>query len=334
MKIETMLLSQKEIESIISMKDVVECVDKTFRGMGEGTVVNPTKVNLDLGETASFPAYNGFMNAMPAYIGWSDTAGIKWAGGFLGERKKLGLPYVTSLILLIDPRLGHFRAVMDGAYITNMRTGAQTAVALKYMYKKGKNLRLGLYGAGMQGHTQTMAISELFDITEVRVYDIDPKASERYAKDMASTVKGTIHIAKTPEEAADADVCVCVTQAKDEFFRYEWFRPGMFLFPMGSYQECTDECILKADAIVVDHIGQTLHRGALGKLGGQGAVTEKSIYATIGEIAAGKAKAPEAGKRILCVPIGTGAMDIGVASLAWKRATEKKLGGTYSFVEY
>ena len=334
MKIATMLLSQKEIESMISMKDVVECVDKTFRGMGEGTVINPTKVNLDLGETASFPAYNGFMNAMPAYIGWSDTAGIKWAGGFLGERKKLGLPYVTSLILLIDPRLGHFRAVMDGAYITNMRTGAQTAVALKYMYKKGKSLRLGLYGAGMQGHTQTMAISELFDITEVRVYDIDPKASERYAKDMASTVKGTIHIAKTPEEAADADVCVCVTQAKDEFFRYDWFRPGMFLFPMGSYQECTDECILKADTIVVDHIGQTLHRGALGKLGGQGAITEKSIYATIGEIAAGKVTAPEAGKRILCVPIGTGAMDIGVASLAWQRATEKKLGGTYSFVEY
>lgn len=334
MKIETMLLSQKEVESIISMKDVVECVDKTFRGMGEGTVINPTKVNLDLGETASFPAYNGFMNAMPAYIGWSDTAGIKWAGGFLGERKRLGLPYVTSLILLIDPRLGHFRAVMDGAYITNMRTGAQTAVALKYMYKKGKNLRLGLYGAGMQGHTQTMAISELFDITEVRVYDIDPKASERYAKDMASTVKGRIHIAKTPEEAADADVCVCVTQAKDEFFRYDWFRPGMFLFPMGSYQECTDECILKADTIVVDHIGQTLHRGALGKLGGQGAITEKSIYATIGEIAAGKVTAPEAGKRILCVPIGTGAMDIGVASLAWQRATEKKLGGTYSFVEY
>ena len=169
MKIATMLLSQKEIESMISMKDVVECVDKTFRGMGEGTVINPTKVNLDLGEAASFPAYNGFMNAMPAYIGWSDTAGIKWAGGFLGERKRLGLPYVTSLILLIDPRLGHFRAVMDGAYITNMRTGAQTAVALKYRYKKGKHLRLGLYGAGMQGHTQTMAISELFNITEVRI---------------------------------------------------------------------------------------------------------------------------------------------------------------------
>ena len=334
MKIETMLLSQKEVQSLITMKDVVECVDKTFQGMGEGTVVNPTKVNLDLGETASFPAYDGFMNAMPAYIGWSDTAGIKWAGGFLGERKKQGFPYITSLIMLIDPKLGHFRAVMDGAYITNMRTGAQTAVALKYMYPKGKNLRLGLYGAGVQGHTQTMAISELFNITEVKVYDVNAAASERYAKDMKDTVKGKITIAKTPEEAADADVCVCVTQSKDEFFKYDWFKPGMFLFPMGSYQECTNECILKADRIVVDHIGQTLHRGALANLGIAGTITEKNIYATIGEIAAGKKAAPGKDLRILCIPIGTGAMDIGVASLAWQRASEKRIGGKYPFVEY
>jgi alanine dehydrogenase len=334
MKIETMLLSQKEIESLVTMKDVVECVDKTFQGMGNGTVINPTKVNLDLGEVAPFPPYDGFMNAMPAYIGWSDTAGIKWAGGFLGERKKQGFPYITSLIMLIDPKLGHFRAVMDGAFITNMRTGAQTAVALKYMYKKGKSLRLGLYGAGMQGHTQTMAISELFDIESVSVYDINPAASERYAADMKGFVKGKITVAKTPEEASDADVCVCVTQSKDEFFKYGWFTPGKFLFPMGSYQECTDECILKADSIVVDHIGQTLHRGALGKLGGEGRITEKNIYGTIGEIAAGKKEAPASGQRILCIPIGTGAMDIGVASLAWKRAAEKGIGGKYPFVEY
>jgi ornithine cyclodeaminase/alanine dehydrogenase len=335
MKIETLLLSQEEIKSLITMKDVVECVDKTFQGMGDGTVVNPTKVNLDLGETAAFPAYEGFMNAMPAYIGWADIAGIKWAGGFLGERKKQGLPYITSLIMLIDPKIGHFRAVLDGAHVTNMRTGAQTAVALKYMYKK-KNLRLGLYGAGMQGHTQTMAISELFDLQEVHVYDIRKEAAERYADDMKSVVKGKIYIANTPAEAAEADVCVCVTQSKSEFFQYDWFKPGMFLFPMGSYQECSDECILKADKIVVDHIGQTLHRGALGKLGEAGKITASNIYSTIGEIAAGKRlfSDSDAAGRTLCVPIGTGAMDIGVAALAWRRAAEKKVGGTYAFVEY
>ncbi|MFA6747543.1 MAG: ornithine cyclodeaminase family protein, partial [Aminobacterium sp.] len=329
----TLLLSQDEIKELITMKDVVEACDKTFQGMGDGTVVNPTKVNLDLGETAPFPPYSGFMNAMPAYVGWSDTAGIKWAGGFLGERKKAGLPYITSLIMLINPQMGNFTAVLDGSYITNMRTGAQTAVSLKYLYPK-KSLRLSLYGAGMQGHTQTMAISELFDLEEVRVYDISKASAERYASDMEPYVKGKIHIAETPEEAADGgDVAVCVTQSKEKFFKNEWFKPGKLLFPMGSYQECDNDCILNADKIIVDHIGQTLHRGALAELGIAGRITEKDIYSTIGELAAGKKKASVAdGEKILCIPIGTGAMDIGVASVVLERARKNNIGGTYEFV--
>ncbi|MFP4482647.1 MAG: ornithine cyclodeaminase family protein [Thermovirgaceae bacterium] len=328
---QTRLLSQEEVKKLITMKDVVEAVEKTFKGMGEGTVVNPTKVGLDLGETASFPPYEGFMNAMPAYVGWQDTAGIKWAGGFLGARKKMGLPYITSLILLIDPRVGNFRAVMDGAHITNLRTGAQTAVSLKYLYPK-KELRLGLYGAGMQGHTQTMAIAELFDIEEVRVYDIFPEASKRYAEDMKDTVKGEIVIAETPEEASDADVVVCVTQSKDKFVKDEWLKPGTILFPMGSYQECEDNFILNTDKIIVDHIGQCLHRGALKELSEAGKITEKDIHATIGEVVAGKKKGRDcSSERILCIPIGTGAMDIAVAATVLERAEKEGMGGSYEF---
>lgn len=331
-KVETALFSQEDIRKVITMKDVVEIVDKTFKGFGEGTVINPTKVNLDLGETAPYPPYQGFMNAMPAYVGWLDTAGIKWAGGFLGERKKLGFPYITSLILLIDPKIGHFRAVMDGELITNLRTGAQTAVALKYMFDK-KSIRIGLFGAGMQGHTQTMAISEVFDIEELRVYDINKEASLKFAEDMKDTVKGKIIIVDTPEEAAKGDAVICVTQSKEKFVKDAWIKPGMVLFPMGSYQECEDAFILNADKIIVDHIGQTLHRGALAGLSEAGKITEKNIYATIGELAAGL-KPGRIGKdeRYLCIPIGTGAMDIAVATVVYQKAAEKGLGGKFAFV--
>jgi ornithine cyclodeaminase/alanine dehydrogenase len=331
---QTLLLSQQDIISLITMKDIIESVDKTFQGLGDGTVLNPTKVLLNLGETAPWPPYEGYMNAMPAYVGWCDTAGLKWAGGFLGERKKAGLPYITSMILLLDPHLGEFRAVMDGAFITNMRTGAQTAIALKYMYKKGKSLRIGLYGAGVQGRTQIMAISELFSVTELRVYDISRTASERFAEEMKGYVKGGVTLVKTPEAASDADVCILVTQAQDAFFQYAWFKPGMFLFPMGSYQECSDECIRKADKIVVDHPGQALHRGALGKLGEAGEITEKTLFSTIGELAAGRKAftAADVNDRVLCVPIGTGSMDVGVACLAWQRALEKGVGSSFAFL--
>jgi ornithine cyclodeaminase/alanine dehydrogenase len=328
---ETLLLSQQEIQDLISMKDVVDVVEKTFRGMGEGTVVNPTKVGLDLGEIAAWPPYKGFMNAMPAYVGWLDSAGIKWAGGFLGNAA-LGLPYITSLILLIDPKDGRFRAVLDGALITNLRTGAQSAVALKYLHPS-KTIHLGLFGAGAQGRTQTRAMAEFFEIELLTVYDIRRDAAERFAKEMQPIVRGRIVIADAPEQAARAEAVICVTQSKDKFVKKSWLEPGTVLFPMGSYQECEDEVLLRADRIIVDHVGQCLHRGALRELSEAGRITEKTIYATIGEVVAGKKPGRgSAAQNTVCIPIGTGAMDIAVATLAYQRALEKGRGGHYAFV--
>lgn len=271
------------------------------------------------------------MNAVPAYVGWLDSAGSKWAGGFLGNAR-FGLPYISSMILLINLRNGQFRAVMDGALITNMRTGAQTAVALKYLHK-GKSIRIGLYGAGMQGYYQTMAISELFSIDELRVYDINREASEKFAGDMKDMVSGDIIIVNSPEEAASGDAVICVTWSKDKFVKNSWMKLGTVLFPMGSYQECEDAFVLSADKIIVDHIAQCLHRGALKELSDRGKITEKDIYATIGEIAVGKKKGRTSdSERILCIPIGTGAMDVAVATVACQRALERGLGGKFDFV--
>lgn len=329
---ETILLSQVQIKSLVSMKEVVDICDKTFQGYGEGTTINPTKVNLDLGEISPYPPYQGFMNAMPAYVGWLDVAGIKWAGGNLGKRRELGLPYITSMILLIDPEIGNFTAAMDGAYITNLRTGAQTTVALKYMLEK-KSIKIGLYGAGMQGHTQTLAISELFDIEELTIYDVYKEAAMKFAEDMKDVVKGKIIVADKPEEAAVGDAIICVTQSKEKFLKNEWIKPGTIVFPMGSYQECDDDFILSADKIVVDHIGQCLHRGALAELNHQGKVTEEHKYTTIGELAYGsKVHKIQPDERILCIPIGTGAMDIAVAGVVYNKAVEKGIGSTFDFV--
>ncbi len=328
---QTLLLSQKEIQELLSMKDVVDAVEKTFRGMGEGTVVNPTKVGLDLGETAAWPPYKGFMNAMPAYVGWLDSAGIKWAGGFLGNAA-IGLPYISSMILLIDPRNGQFRAAMDGALITNLRTGAQSAVALTYLHA-GKSIRLGLFGAGAQGRTQTRAVAERFAIEQLTVYDIRREAAERFAQEMRPVVQGSIQIAIRPEHASQGDAVICVTQSKEKFVKKTWLKPGTILFPMGSYQECEDEVLLAADRIIVDHVGQCLHRGALKELAEAGRITEKNISATIGEVVAGKKPGRTAtDQNIVCIPIGTGAMDIAVATIAYQRALEKGLGGRYAFV--
>lgn len=324
----TKVFTIDEVKSVIDMKDVVESVDHTFKGLGEGTVINPTKVTLDLGENAPYPPYEGFFNAMPAYIGYQDVAGIKWVGGILGQRKKAGLPFISGMILLANPRLGTFKAVMDGAYITNLRTGAQTAVALKHIFKNRKSLNIGLYGAGMQGHTQTEAIAEVFDIDKLYVYDVYKPSAEKFKADMAGTVKGEIILCddpKTPTE--DVDAVITVTQAKDGFLKAEWIKPGTVVLPMGSYKETEDEVILQSDAIVVDHVGQALHRGALKTLADEGKLTPDSITTTIGDLALGSYDLGDVSdKRILCLPIGTGAMDVAIAQIAYERMTAKGMG--------
>ncbi len=138
----------------------------------------------------------------------------------------------------------------------------------------------------------------------------------------------------TPQEAAESvDAIITVTQSKEKFLKEPWVRPGTIVFTMGSYQECEDEYILAADKIVVDHVEQCLHRGVLKELSDAGRITEESIYATIGELAAGKKSTGfSETERILCVPIGTGAMDIAVAAVVCQKAKEKGLGRSFAFV--
>ena len=327
---DTLLLSRQDIEQVISMRDVVETVENTFRGMGDGTVVNPTKAALDLGEGAPWPPYQGFMNAMPAYVGWLDSAGLKWVGGFR-DNARVGLPLISALTMLIDPRNGRFLAVMDGALITNLRTGAQAAVPLKRLHG-ARTIRIGLYGAGAQGRTATRALAEVFHIEALKVYDVRRDAAEQFARDLQPVVQGSISVVDAPEQAAESDAVVCVTTARDKFLRNDWIRPGMTVLALGSYQECEDELVLKADKIIVDHVEQCLHRGALRDVHAAGQLTERDLHATIGEIVAGKKPGRTSPtERILCVPLGTGAMDIAVATMAYRRALERGLGQRFAF---
>lgn len=326
------LLTYDQVQYLVNMQDAVESVEKTFAGYGKGEVINPTKVTLDLGESGGWPPYEGFFNAMPAYIGYQDNAGIKWVGGLLGHRREAHLPFICGMILLADPKLGIFRAVMDGKYITNLRTGAQTAISLKYLFKGKKSIRIGLYGAGVQGHTQTEAISKVFDIEELRVYDVYRPAAEKFAEDMKDVVSGKIVICDTVEEATHADALITVTQAHEPFLTAEMIKPGTVVFPMGSYKEVTDDVILNSDAIVVDHIGQALHRGAMKQLAADGKITIDNITATIGELVNGNKEIEDiSNKRVLCSPIGMGCMDVALAYVAYVRAKERHIGVEFDF---
>ena len=143
----TLLLNEQQIKGLLTMKEAVDICDRTFADLALGNTLNPAKVNLNLGdsEPTKLP-YKASLNAMPAYIGWQDVAGMKWAGGFGKGRLEIGRPFLNALILLIQPNYGDFQAVMDGSWIMAMRTGAQSAVCLRHLWPGKKSGTFGIFG--------------------------------------------------------------------------------------------------------------------------------------------------------------------------------------------
>lgn len=327
----TLLLNETAVKDLLHMKDYIEIVDKVYKGLDNGTITNPPKLTLDLGETGGYPFYDGFVNAMPAYIGWQDMGGLKWVGGFTGERKEANLPFITGLIILIDPHLGTFLSAMDGTHITNVRTGAQTATALTYLLNK-PTVTVGMYGAGVQARMNVEAIAEVFDISKLTVWNHRRVTAERFAEDMKDVVKGEIHIVENPKEASKEDIIVTATTAQEPIVKADWVKPGTIIFPLGSFQEIEDDLILKADNIIVDHAQQALHRGALKNLNGEGEVDEADITTTLGQLANKKASLDNLENEItICIPIGMGSVDIAVATEAYNRAVEQGYDTTFDF---
>ncbi len=328
----TLLITQEQVKSLLDMATVLNIVEQVYRSHGEGKVIMPTKITLDLGEGRPWPPYKGFMNAMPAYLGHMDIAGIKWAGGFQ-DNEKVGLPYISAMILLINPQNGTFIAAMDGAYITAIRTGAASAICAKVLARKDASV-LGIIGAGLQGRMHLRAFQQVFKLKEVRVFDIKKEAAEKYREEMTAELGLNILPQKSYQEVVEgADMICTVTIGDEPMVKKEWVKKGGLVISAGSYQELDPEVVLAADKIVVDHWGQASHRGELAKLVEAGKLSEKNIHAEIGEILAGKKKGrTRDDEKIVAVPIGLGSVDIGCAFEVYRKALEKKVGTPFSFI--
>ncbi|WZL72388.1 ornithine cyclodeaminase family protein [Clostridiaceae bacterium 35-E11] len=321
---EVLLISQQDIKSALDMEKTIEVLEKVYRAHGNNQVNMPSKITLDLGESNDWPLYGGSYNAMPAYIGEDlDVAGIKWVWGFEDNPKK-GLPYIGGTILLNDPRTGEQLAIMDGSYITDIRTGASAGVAAKYLAKKGAQV-VSIIGAGVVGRMSLIAISKVLDIKKAFVADIRSEASERFASEMSTLLGIDVIAANSNKEAVeDADVIVTATIANEALVMKDWLKEGSLVITLGSFQELDENIPLSTDKLIVDSWAQNSHRGELLKLVHAGKITETDVYAELPEIIVEKKVGRESDKEKICASIiGMGSTDIGVAGTLYKQLSKK-----------
>ena len=167
-------LTDSKIRKLINIPEALRVSQEAFKAHGQNKFQMPAKIYLHLDK------YRGDFRAMPAYLEKPEACGIKWVNVHPGN-KKYGLPSVMALIILNAPKTGLPLAVLDGTYITNLRTGAAGGIAAKYLARKDSS-RIALIGCGAQAQTQLMALNEILDIKTVFLYDCLKSQAEIFLK--------------------------------------------------------------------------------------------------------------------------------------------------------
>jgi alanine dehydrogenase len=182
-------LNGPDIERLALTEDeILDAIESSLRAQGQGETVIEPRVHL-----VPDPAFRGHFNVLRGYIAPLGVAGVKIVGDYIDNWQR-GLPSEMALLNLFDPRTGTPRAVVDAAGITDMRTGAVTAVGAKYLARKNSRV-LGHIGARGTAYWNVRLLDHLFDFEEIRVHSRRKESRDefgaRLSRDLGKTVTVT-----------------------------------------------------------------------------------------------------------------------------------------------
>jgi len=325
-----LVLTQKEVQKILPLRKiskVIKVVEGALFDYGRGQIQLPAKLYLD------FKKFNGDLRIMPSYSEVLEMAGTKLVSVH-PKNPKRGLKTVMGVIILNEPKTGLPLALMDGTYITALRTGAVGAVATKYLAKKEAKT-LGVVGAGVQSLNQILAISKVRKLKEIVVYDIREEAIGNLAKILA---KEKIKIKKGDlKEVCQKEIISTTTPAREPIVKTEWILPGTHINAIGADapgKEELDPDIFKKAKIVVDCWEQASHSGEINVPLSKGIIKKENIYGELRDIVTGKKIGRENEKEITIFDsTGLAIQDLYTANLVYQLAKRKKIGKEIKIVQ-
>lgn len=320
------VLSKQDVQRAVPMREAIEIVKGAFAQLSEGKAVVPLRTQLPV------ERHEGVTLFMPAYLSESGDLGVKIVSVF-PRNLEMGLPTIFALVVIVEASTGRPVAVMDGTYLTALRTGAASGAATDLLARKEARVA-AIFGAGAQGRTQLLAVCEVRDIERARVYDTNLQAAESYAKEMGGKgrVPADLKVASSPAEAArEADVICTATTSKTPVFADGDLKQGVHINAVGSFtaemEEIPEQTVGRARIVVGSREGCLAETGDLIIPIRKGLITEDDIYAELGEIAAGIRPGREsAGEITLFKSVGNAVQDVSVAKRVMEAAQRLGLG--------
>ncbi|WP_116521728.1 ornithine cyclodeaminase family protein [Achromobacter insuavis] len=311
--------------------EILAAVQSALDAQGRGQTVIEPRVHL-VPESSE----KGHFNVLRGYIAPLHVAGVKVVSDFV-DNYKVDLPSEMALLNLFDPVNGKPLAVVDATAITDMRTGAVTALGAKYLARKDSKV-LGHIGARGTSYWNVRLLDSLYDFDEIRVHSRRPESQqafgERLSRDLGKPVK-VVNDWESCVRGADIVVEASRLPQPTPLLKTEWIKPGALVMPYGTMSAVELSLTDIMSKVVVDDWGQCrkgLPYGALRAHVDSDRITEENLHAELGQIVAGLKPGRERDdETILFWHRGLSTTDIALGHAMLEKARKMGLGQTLKF---
>jgi ornithine cyclodeaminase/alanine dehydrogenase-like protein (mu-crystallin family) len=310
--------------------EILSAIETSLAAQGNGETVIEPRVHLET--DASF---HGHFNVLRGYVAPLNLAGVKIVGDFV-DNYKLNFPSEFGVLNLFDPRTGAPRAILDATVITDMRTGAITALGAKYLARKNSKV-LGHIGARGTAYWNVRLLDHLYNFDEIRVHSRRPESRDAFAEKLSNDLGKKIVITDNWRSCvADADIVVEASRLPEPqpMLKTEWIKPGAFVVPYGTMSAVELSLTDIMDKVVVDDWGQC-KGGKFGSLRAHveaGKLSEETLHAELGQIVAGhKTGRENDGETILFWHRGLSLSDIALGYAMLEKAKKVNIGQRLRF---
>ncbi len=310
-----LLLTDTEVARLMTMKECVEVMEDAFRQVGDGLTWNRPRSRIRM------PA--GFHHLMAAAVMGSNVFGLKTYTSF-----RAGIRF---LVVLYDSNTGDLLCMVQGGLLTQLRTGAVSAVATRHMAREDATT-VGIIGTGFQGRGQLEGVCAVRKVSSVKAFDIVEESARKFAEEMSQKLNVPVTPVKSAEEAVkDVDIVVTMTTSRTPVLLGDWLQPGQHINAAGSNhwvrQEVDDKVVQRANVVVVDSLedahveaGDLLYPIERGRIR-WGQVRE------LGDVVAGHIKGRRSPQDItLFESQGIAVSDVAAANYVYRKAVQQGVG--------
>jgi alanine dehydrogenase len=327
---EIRILSSEEVRQALPMSIAIEAMKTAFAQLsaGEATVPLRSQISVqDQGGTALF---------MPAWLHQSNEMALKIVSVF-PKNISQGLPTIHAIVIALDAATGRPLAMLEGASLTAIRTGAASGAATDLLANPDAST-VGLFGSGVQARTQLEAVCTVRDIEQVWVYSLDEDGAKAFAEEMSGfgPIPSQLKIVDDPQRAMrDADIICTATTSPTPVFDGSDLKPGAHINAVGSFtpdmQEIDCDTILKATVVVDSREAALAEAGDLIIPIKEGLIGTDWIHAELGQIINGEMPGRTDPEQVtLFKSVGVAVQDAVAAYRALEAAAQMKIGQRFT----